>query len=77
MQVSLHGKFKARKLIICLDPKYRIVKCQIIVCVLNEHEIEQPKFRVLERLTDGNDHDNNDTQSNIIEDLRNCWDCVK
>ena len=37
----------------CLDPKYRIViQCQNIVYVLNEHEIEQPKLRESERLTD-------------------------
>ena len=37
--------------------------------MLNEHEIEQPKLRELERLTEGNDHDKNETQSNIIEEL--------
>ena len=31
-------------------------------CV-NEHEIEQPKLRVLERLTDGSDHDKNEKES--------------
>ena len=46
-----------------------MVQCQNIVYVLNQHEIEQPKLRVLERLTDGNDNDKNDTQSNIIEEL--------
>ena len=40
-----------------------------IVYVLNEHEIVQPKLRMLKRLTDGNDSDINDTQSDIIEDL--------
>ena len=54
----------------CLDPKYRtVVQCQNIVYVLNEYEIEQPKLRVLERLTDRNGYDINDTQSYIIEEL--------
>ena len=54
----------------CLDPKYRIViEFQNIVYVLNELEIQQPKLRVLERLTDRNDYDINDTQSDIIEGL--------
>ena len=36
MQVPLHGKFKTRKLLTCLDPQYRIViQCQNIVYVLN------------------------------------------
>ena len=53
----------------CLDPRYRIVvQCQKAY-VLNKHEIEQTKLRVLERLTDGSDHNNNYTQSNIIEEL--------
>ena len=46
-----------------------MVQCQNIVYVLNQHEIEQPELRVLEVLTEGNDHDKNDTQSNIIEEL--------
>ena len=70
IQIPLHGKFKTRKLMSCLDPKYRIVvQCQNIVYVLNKHEIVQPKLRNLERLTNGNDHDKNETQSNIVEDL--------
>ena len=53
-----------------LDPKCRnVVQCQNIVYVLNKHEIEQSKLSVLERLTDGNDHNKNETQSNIIEEL--------
>ena len=42
IQVSLHRKFKTRKLMVCVDPKYKIViQCQNIVYVLNEHEIVQ------------------------------------
>ena len=42
IQVPLHGKFKARKLLTCLDPQYRIViQCQNIVYVLNVYEIVQ------------------------------------
>ena len=53
IQVPLHGKFKTRKLLACLDPQYRIViQCQNIVYVLNGHEIVQPKLRVLKGLTD-------------------------
>ena len=44
IQVPLHGKFKNRKLLTCLDPQYRImIQCQIIVCVLNGHDIVQLK----------------------------------
>ena len=54
----------------CLDPQYRIViQCQNIVYVLNEHETVQPKLRMLKGLTDENDHDINDRQSDIIEEL--------
>ena len=54
----------------CYDPKYRIViQYQNIVYVLSEHEIEQPKLRVLERLPDRNHYNINDTQSDIIEEL--------
>ena len=54
----------------CLHTKYRtVIQCQNIISVLNEHEFEQPKLRVLERLTDRNDHDTNDTQSDTIEEL--------
>ena len=39
IQVPLHGKFKTRKLLACLDQQYRIViQCQNIVYVLNEHK---------------------------------------
>ena len=52
----------------CLDPKHRIVvQCQYIVYMLNEHEIVQPKLRNLEMLTC--DHDKNETQSEIVEEL--------
>ena len=48
MQIPLHGKFKTRKLITCLDSKFTIViQCQNIVYVLNEHKILQPKLRML------------------------------
>ena len=54
----------------CLDPQYRIVvQCQNIVYVFNEHKIVQPKLRNLEILTNGNDHDKNGTQSDIIEEV--------
>ena len=43
-----------------------MMQCQNIVYVLNEHEIVQPKFRVLKGLTDRNDYNINDTQSDII-----------
>ena len=53
IQVPLHGKFKTSKLLTSLDPQYKIViQCQNIVCVLNGHEIVQPKFRVLKELMD-------------------------
>ena len=55
VQVPLHGKFKTRKLLTCLDPQYRImIQCQNIVFVLNGHEIVQPKLRVLKELTEMN-----------------------
>ena len=64
------NKLKTRKLLTCLDPQYRIViQCQTIVYVLNEHEIVQPKLRVLKELTNGNDYNINDPQSNITEEL--------
>ena len=54
----------------CLDPQYRIViQCQNTIYVLNDHEIVQPKLRMLKGLTDGNDYDINDTQSDIIVEL--------
>ena len=66
----MHGKFKTRKLMACLDLKYRImIQHQNIVYVLNEHEIVQPNLRVLKGLTNRNDYDINVTQSNIIEEL--------
>ena len=66
----MHGKFKTRKLMTCVDPQYRnVTQCQNIIYVLNEHEIIQPKLRMIRGLTDINDSDINDTQSNIIEEL--------
>ena len=54
----------------CLDPQYRnVIQCQNIVYVLNEHEILQPKLRMLKGLRDGNDYDINDTRNDIIEEL--------
>ena len=70
IQIHLHRKFKTRKLLTCLDPQYRIViQCQNIVYVLNEHEIVQPKLRMLKELTDGNDYNVNDSQSDIFVEL--------
>ena len=66
IQVPLHGKFKTRKLLACLDPQYRIViQCQNILYVLNEHE----NVRVLKELTDSTECDINDSQNDIIEEL--------
>ena len=63
IQVPLHGKFKTRKLLTCLDPQYRIViQCQNIVYVLNGHEIVQPKLIVLKELTDRNKYNINDSK---------------
>ena len=74
MQVPLHGKFKTRKLLTCLDPQYGIVQCQNIVYVLNEHEIVQPKLRMLKELTDGNDYNINDSQSDQMYIIK-CTHC--
>ena len=58
MQVPLHRKFKTQKLMTCLESKYRfVIHCPNNANVLNEHKLEQPKLRVLERLTDRNDYD--------------------
>ena len=66
----MHGKFKTRKLLTCLDPQYRIViQCQNIVYVLNGHEIVQPRLRVLKELTDRTDYNINDSQTDIVEEL--------
>ena len=66
----MHGKFKTRKLLTCLDPQYRIViQCQNIVYLLNEHEIAQPKLRVSQELTNGNDYNINDSQCDIVKKL--------
>ena len=66
----MHGKFKTRKLLTCLDPQYRIVtQCQNIVYVLNVHEIVQPKLRVLKQLTVRTECNINDSQSDIVEEL--------
>ena len=62
----MHGKFKTRKLLACLDPQYRIViQCQNIVYVLNEHE----NVRVLKELTDSTECNINDFHNDIIEEL--------
>ena len=64
IQVPLHGKFKTRKVLACLDPQYRIViQCQYIVHVLNEHE------KVLKDLTDRTECNINDSHNGIIEEL--------
>ena len=64
IQVPLHGKFKTRKVLACLDPQYRIViQCQNIVYVLNEHE------KVLKELTDSTECSINDSHNDIIEEL--------
>ena len=69
-QVPLHGKFKTRKLLTCLDPQCRIViQCQNIVYVLNGHDIVQPKLRVLKELTGRTDYNINDSQSDIVKEL--------
>ena len=66
----MHGKFKTRKLLACLDPQYRIViQCQNIVYVLNEHKNIQPKVRILKELTDSTECNINDSQNDIIEEL--------
>ena len=46
-----------------------MIKCQNIVYVLNEHEIVQPKSRVLKELTDRNEYNINNSQSDIVEEL--------
>ena len=70
IEVPLHGKFKTRKLLPCLDPQYRIViQCQNIVYVLNEHENVQLKVRVLKKLTDNTECNINDSHNVIIEEL--------
>ena len=66
IQVPLHGKFKTRKLLACLDPQYRIViQCQNIVYVLNEHE----NVIVLKELTDSTECSIHDSHNDIIEEL--------
>ena len=68
IQVPLHGKFKTRNLLACLDPQYRIViQCQNIVYVLNEYENVQPKIRVLKELTDSTECNINDSHNDIIQ----------
>ena len=68
IQVSLHGKFKTRKLLACLDPQYRnVIQCQNIIYVLNENV--QKKVRVLKELTDSTECNINDSQNDIIEEL--------
>ena len=64
VQVPLHGGFKTRELLACLDPQYRIViQCWNIVHVLNEHE------KVLGELTDSTECNINDSHDDIIEEL--------
>ena len=64
IQVPLHGKFKTRKVLACLDPQYRIViQCQSTVHVLNEQE------KVLKELTDSTECNINDSHNDIIEEL--------
>ena len=69
----MHGKFKTRKLLACLDPQHRIViQCQNIDYVLNEDKSVQPKVRKLRKLkelTDSTEHNINDSQNDIIEEL--------
>ena len=66
----MHGKFKTRKLVTCLDPQYRIlIQCQNIVYILNGHEIVQPKLKVLKELTDRTECSINDSQYDIVEEL--------
>ena len=66
----MHGKFKTRKLLTCLDPQYKIlIQCQSIVYVLNGHEVVQPKLRVLKELIDKTEYNINDSQSDIVEEL--------
>ena len=66
----MHGKFKTRKILTCLDLQYRIVtQCQNIVYILNGHEIVQPKLRVLKELTDRTEYNTNDSQNDIVEKL--------
>ena len=68
IQVPLHGKFKTRKLLTCLDPQYRIViQFQNIVHVLNGRDILQPKLRVLKELTYRTEFNINNSQSDIVE----------
>ena len=70
IQAPLHGKFKTRKVLACLDPQYRIViQCQNIVYVLNEHENVQSNIRVLKELTDSTECNISDSQNDIIEEL--------
>ena len=61
----MHGKFKTRKLLTCLDPQYS----QNIVYVSNGHEMVQPKLRVLKELTNRTEYNINDSQSDIVEEL--------
>ena len=64
IQVPLHGEFKTREVLTCLDPQYRIViQCQNIVHVLNEHE------KVLKELTDNTECNINDSHNDIIEEV--------
>ena len=59
----MHGKFKTRKVLACLDPQYRIViQCQNIVY---EHE----NVIVLKELTDSTECNINDSHNDIIEEL--------
>ena len=56
----MHGKFKTREVLGCLDPQYRIViQCQNTVHVLNEHE------KVLKELTDSTECNINDSHNDM------------
>ena len=46
-----------------------MIQCQNNVYVLNGHESVQPKLRMFKELTDENNYNINDSQSNIIEEL--------
>ena len=70
IQVPLHGKFKTRKVLLCLHLQYRIViQCQNIVYVLNGKETVQPKLRVLKELTDRTECNIKASQSDIVEEF--------
>ena len=68
MSIPLHGKFKTRKVMTCLDPKYRImVQCQKNVNVLNVYKELLPKLGNIEMLA--NEHDERETGNDVLEEL--------